>query len=237
MRPRYMIHTSPAREWYVHEYLIPAMTAQGIPRRHIRVWLDADGQGNLHATMASFRFLGKRLGGVTWHLQDDVLISHCFAAVTEQELLDQNLAVICGFCPDFTYDDHPREQYTGWTTPDKLWWSFPCIRIPNWLAKECATWFDKSEGHFNDSRLEFLYREGKGDDSFFSAFLEEKYRYVAPVFNCNPNLVQHVDDMLGGSLVNPERKETIRSKYWVEQGETEELMRFLDRRKHEKENG
>ena len=40
----YMIHAAPPRMWYVEEFLIPALLAQGIRREEILVALDDSGR-------------------------------------------------------------------------------------------------------------------------------------------------------------------------------------------------
>ena len=92
---RYMIHTCNNRYWYVHDYLIPSMLKQGIPKEDIVVYLDKYNEGNLTSCMHSFHSLPSRDN--VWHLQDDVVISRDFKSKIEQcESLDSFL--ICGFC-------------------------------------------------------------------------------------------------------------------------------------------
>ena len=52
---RYLIHTCLQRHWYVKDYLIPSMIAQGIPDEEIQVWLDSERKGNLASCIESFR--------------------------------------------------------------------------------------------------------------------------------------------------------------------------------------
>ena len=68
---RIMIHAVPRRMRYVNEVLIPQLEAQGF--EDVRVWLDANGRGNLRSCVESFASLPEE--GGTWHLQDDVLPS------------------------------------------------------------------------------------------------------------------------------------------------------------------
>lgn len=77
---KYMIHACPKRMWYVSDYLIPSMLAQGIDKGNIIVWNDIDGVGNLASCLASFASCQEE--GETWHLQDDVVICHDFAERT-----------------------------------------------------------------------------------------------------------------------------------------------------------
>ena len=65
-----MIHTCPERLWYVEEFLVPSLIAQGID--DIKVWNDERRVGNLASCLASFASCS---GGETWHMQDDVVIA------------------------------------------------------------------------------------------------------------------------------------------------------------------
>lgn len=241
MKPRYMIHTIPEREWYVREYLIPQLTTQGIPRRRIKIWCDRHHDGNLLSCMSSFLWCAEQAKArkdrdavpVTWHLQDDVVPKKRLAIYTER-LTDyfSDYPVICGFCADRVYGED-RSSYTGAVPPEHMWWSFQCIRIDDDLAGECAEWFFRHEDLFYKD-LDNLIAEGKGDDSVFEEFMRTVHPY-ATVHNLSPNLVQHVDDLLGGSVVNKGRLFPIRAKYWNDNGEMDELRRWLERRTHEKE--
>ena len=234
MKPRYMIHTIPEREWYVHGFLIPCMTAQGIARSRIKVWSDKDRLGNLMACMTGFQWCGEReKPGFTWHLQDDVVPRHNMALWTEQMYSRENivmLRVICGFCSDHTYEED-TSRYVGWVDWEKMWWSFQCIGMDDLLAGECAQWF-LDHGPFGVGWLDANVREGKGDDSIFRRFLEELYPDMQ-VVNLRPNLVQHVDDLLGGSVINKDREFPIRAAYWDDNGEMAALQRWLDKREKE----
>lgn len=71
----FLIHACRAREWYVNDFLIPSMTAQGIHKEDIEVWMDSNNDGCLFSCMKCFYEMGNRGDGDTWHLQDDVLLS------------------------------------------------------------------------------------------------------------------------------------------------------------------
>lgn len=202
----YMIHACPARMWYVDGFLIPSMLEQGILRDEIIVWCDTEGKGNLASCMESFAFCRDRPGG-TWHLQDDVMISHDFAQRSREYAGD---SIVCGFC----YSGYePGIPITGYVFPVLMWnSSFPCIFIPNKMAAECADWF------YADARarpeLAGWTESGKNDDNFFHAFCVEKYA-DAWVLNLAPHLVEHVDYIIGGSTINQWRDHTSRG-YWFE---------------------
>ena len=210
----YMIHASPARMWYVEEFLIPSMETQGISRKEIVIWNDTDGKGNLVSCMKSFGACGALSGGF-WHLQDDVIISSDFAEKTRQH--DQG--IVCGFgCENFG----PSMQYRGTVPALFMWYSFQCIRIPNEIAGECAGWFFEEAQYYPKYRQ--WVADKKHDDIFFREFLQERHPDLM-VENLAPNLVDHIDWLIGGTLINRLRAKQInRSAFWAE----EELITQLE---------
>lgn len=188
---RYMIHASPPRMWYVTEYLVPSMVEQGIPPDDIEIWNDTNGIGNLKSCLESFRACGKRSGG-TWHLQDDVIICRDFAERTRQY---EGEEIVCGYaCKNF-------ECLTqkGRVPGIFMWYSFPCTFIPNWIAGDFVRWYH-CYGKTMPQRQQ-LRLQGKGDDAFFKDYirLEREYDWV---INLYPPLVDHIDYLIGGTLVN-----------------------------------
>ena len=89
---KYMIHACPPRMWYVEEFLIPSMKAQGIKDEEITVWNDEKMEGNLPAFLASMKACAKEPGG-TWHIQDDVIISRAVRRADEGERRGHGLRV------------------------------------------------------------------------------------------------------------------------------------------------
>ena len=131
---RYMIHSAPSRQWYVDGYLIPSMLEQGIVRDDIVVWCDTEKKGNLQSFMESIKWCGDNPTDGTWHLQDDIIISRKFARTTKEF----NYGIVAGFCVNEWGPDWTK---TGNQPTKQLWYSFPCIRIPDKIAGECAHWF------------------------------------------------------------------------------------------------
>lgn len=209
---KFMIHACKARMWYVNDFMIPQMTEQGIPRESIRVWLDDTGKGNLISCMDSFLECGKS-NGHTWHLQDDILLCRDFV----ERIRGHPEGVVCGFYYIGFEDFEPQ---AGRVPAVFMWNSFPCIRIPDRIAGECAEWF------YNDARYRDEYQDwvksGKHDDGFWHDFYIEQHKEDW-VFNMKPNLAEHVDYLIGGSVVNKWRGHMCRSSSW----EDEELINEL----------
>lgn len=109
-----------------------------------------------------------------------------------------------------------------------MWYSFPCIRIPNDIIVEFLDWF-WNFGVKTPKGKEW-FKAGKFDDSFFYNFMN-KVKPNYKVVNLKPNIVDHIDFLLGGSVINKDRKEQIRAYYWNEDDVIKELEKELVGRK------
>lgn len=212
----YMIHTCPERLWYVRDYLIPSMQSQGIS--NIEIWNDIERKGNLQSFVDSMKECGRRAGG-TWHLQDDVVISSDFAKVTKMNCH----GIVCGYCND---KFGPNIALFGNVPVQFMWNSFPCIRIPNETAKAFYEWFTNDAMNDKTNRGRILQR--KFDDSFFQIFVIEHYEGL--VTNLKPNIVDHVDFLIGGSVINKARNHQSRAAYF-DGPEVEQLENELAKRR------
>lgn len=125
---KFLIHACPQRMWYVDEFLVPSLQAQGAT--DIEIWNDTEKKGNLFACMESF---ASRIGnGGTWHLQDDVIICHDFVERCEEH----DEGVVFGFaCRNF---GDRLDAYGEVYAPD-AWNSFQCVRIPDQWASDKRT--------------------------------------------------------------------------------------------------
>ena len=202
-----MIHACPAREWYVKDYLIPSLTSQGIDAKDIYLWMDWDRMGNLASCIDSFYYASK-LPGETWHLQDDVVISKDFARMAR----DAPAGVVCGFCVDKWENGNTTE---GKTIARYMWQSsFPCIKIPNDIAGSFVNWYINEGQHRAD--LQDYVQSGKKDDTLFYIYMLEKH-FSEPVTNMSKHMVDHVDWLIGGSIINGERDFIARSSRFNEE--------------------
>ncbi len=190
----FIIHTCSDREWYVDEFLIPSMLEQGIDPNDITVWIDRLKNGCLESCMQSWKSLP--LQGHTWHLQDDVIIARDFyKRVEEWEHFE---GIVCGLCTNY---DKDRKHFCNQVSTNltQIWFSFPCIRIPNKLAKKCAMYF------YSTTEYDKWKNWKRGDDSVFRDYLK-KHTTGVKYINLNPNLVDHIDYLLGGSTNNKKGK-------------------------------
>ena len=200
---KYLIHTIPERRWYVDKYLVPSMIAQGIAENNVTIYEDRRKRGNLKSFLISCGRLP--VDGGTWHLQDDVLICSDFKERTEK----YDSGLVCGFS-SYIFDG---ELQPGEVHPDKMWYSFPCIRIPNNIAHECVDWI---QSHIigNPNYREW-WENGTNDDWMFKEFMKYVYSSII-VLNLSPNLVQHIDWLIGGSSICDRDSKSVISQYWNE---------------------
>ncbi len=214
-----MIHACPQRMWYVEDLLIPQLLEQGADS--VAIWNDDEGLGNLEACMRAFRHCAGH--GGTWHIQDDVLPCRDFVQRCREYESD---GIVYGFCNEQFRDD---PENTGRVRVSDAWHSFQCVRIPDDTARECSEWF--YSGGWRESTLpELAILKGmkKGDDSFFREFLLMR-RSRSSVTNAEPNLVEHVDWIVGGSILSPWRGFLARAYYWEDEALVEDLKQQIMR--------
>ena len=219
-----MIHACPQRMWYVKEFLVPSMLAQGIREEEIEIRCDTEGKGNLFSCMERFRSCGERAAescdpeSGTWHLQDDVLICRDFAERTGA----QDSGIVCGFaCRNFG----PSMQERGRMPVGFMWYSFQCTRIPDSIAGECADWFFSEAQYY--PKYQTKVAEKMHDDQFFRDFLAERHGDLW-ITNLAPNLVEHIDWLIGGTTINQMRAfKTNRAEFWEDEALVKELEEAL----------
>ena len=199
-----MIHACPQRMWYVDGFLVPALAAQGADR--VRIWNDTDAHGCLTACMEAFASCAG--DGGTWHIQDDVLLSRDFVRAAREH----DEGVVYGFCCEYFLDD---PDLTGTVYVPDAWHSFQCVRIPDSYARECAEWYFSGAWRQESPEPELYALEAKneGDDGFFREFLQCRHG-TETVRNMRPNMVEHVDLLLGGSVLHAYGEYRATAHYW-----------------------
>ena len=211
---QYMIHAMPKRMWYVEDYLIPSMLEQGIAREQITVYNDIKKEGNLRACLNAFsNCIGE---GGTWHLQDDVCICEDFKTITEAV----DFGLVCGFSSKL-YDGEGR---IGAVDMQQMWFSFPCIRIPNDYARECSEWVSKYI--IGNPVYRDFWVNGVNDDWAFRTYLREFHKQDKAL-NIAPNLVDHVDYLLGGGTGKGKREQPCRAQYWKDNDKSVQRLEEL----------
>jgi len=213
----YIIHTCAERKWYVENYLIQALTEQHI--NHIAVYIDYNKDGQIKSLINSYKCIGDK---DAWHLQDDIIISSRFKELTEKN----NSGIVCGFCNGFS------SGQPGITNVWNMWYSMPCIRIPGSIFAHFVRWLQNEDAHKN---YRDYFEENKHDDVLFQSFLKDNYSRTS-VLNLAPNVVNHIDYLLGGSLLNKSRnydRQFIMSKYWDEPDLLSDIEDKLEERRKE----
>lgn len=222
---KYMIHYCENRQWYVFDYLVSSMIEQGIDRNNIMFWPDLIGNGCLKSFINSMHHISQNfsLEDGIWHLQDDVIISKDFKKQTE--LYDDG--IVCGFCPSTR-----PEVKEGIVYGEDMWFSFPCMRMPNHVADSFIKWFDAF--CVGNKQYRMWIKANKYNDTFFHIYVEDYYNNV-PILNLSPNIVDHIDFLLGGSTINQGRKEPIRALYFEDIDLIDELEVKLNEEKINKD--
>ncbi len=215
MSAKYIIHACPQRMWYVDGYLIPSMKSQGIEDIDIRC--DHEGLGCLESCMRIFESMPEE--GGAWHMQDDVVISSRFRELTEEH----DSGVVCGHCYSLHRD---RRDAVGWVEPTQMWFSFPCIRIPNRSARGCAEYYRRVI--VPDPQYAGWISAKRYDDTIFSvymSFMQSREK----VLNLVPNVVAHIDYLIGGTVCNAATR-TAPETYFDEPERIEELKAMLSKK-------
>lgn len=222
---KYIIHACNSRMWYVDGYLVPSMLEQGINKDDIIVWLDKNNEGNLPAFLKCMEFCGKSEEHGFWHLQDDVIISRKFKEYTER----YDTGLVAGFASSYDSDPYFNKQVevpSGTVNIKDLWYSFCCIRIPNLLVRKFLDWWIKIAVKDGEV-IRVCINDKKNDDWAFRRFIMSYYPDMI-VQNLKPNLVDHIDYIIGGSIINKERygRET-KSLYFEDTDLIEQLKERL----------
>lgn len=211
---KYLIHAYPKRMWYVEQYLIPSMINQGIAKNDISVYNDSKGIGNLRACMEAFASVPDNDEG-TWHIQDDVIICKDFKQRTEAH----DTGIVCGFSSLFY--DGDIEENKQLVKREQMWFSFPCIRIPNKWARECSEWVCTQI--IGNPVYKKYWENGVNDDWAFRTYLSTFHKDCVAL-NIVPCLVDHIDYLIGGGSGKVERNKPVTAQYWTD----DDLVRELE---------
>lgn len=186
-----LIHACPEREWYVNDYLVPRIRELEREKPvNLDVYVDEARLGNQRAFLYSVeKYCTADVS--TWHLQDDVWPSDDF--IDTMELYENVQGIICGFGTRTAC----RGKIPGWTTADGMYTSFQCIRIPGNLIFDFRDYVVR--------RYTANINTDKWDDALFREYLLRKAPFY-PVLNLAPSIVEHVDYIIGGSIINKQRK-------------------------------
>lgn len=212
--PKILIHACNRRIEYVIGFLEPRLKDQGF--KNIEVFLDSENKGCLASYIESYKKLPRK--GHTWHLQDDVLPDRRFYQwACESESFD---GIICGFGNKWFYN---KEMFGEAHNQHEMFYSFPCIRIPNIICHEWLEWFERVKDEVPEiaSRLS----ENKYVDYFFKLFIGSNPGKI-PILNFKPCIVEHIDDYIGHSVVNAARVMPARALIFEDDESLEEFKKW-----------
>ena len=219
---KFIVRSCNKRLWYVKQFLIPDLIENGISEDDIIHINDDNQEGCLSNWLRACRTQLEECDGGAWHLQDDVLIASNFSEVAGSVPTD----IVCnGFV---TKDFNPKEIYDIGIVPvQKYWCSFPCIYVPDVLIAEFLDWYHQKivvEGKYRK-----YVEMRRYDDRFFWQLMKERHK-DDNCLNIVPNMVEHVDNLLGGSVANNDiAKRKAKSFYWVEPDKEKELIRRMEK--------
>lgn len=214
---RFLIHAIPEREENIAK-LMAAHALSPLKDVEMLIYNDQEHEGNLPAYIESIKWLVKRtdIGGheLIWHLQDDILLLPNFwdRVKTYGKQYEESLSskdgssyIYCGFTSNADYVDGRGWKATGEVVPEAMFYSFPCIGIPLWLSGMFVNWivFD----HHTTEETTWI-NTGKFDDSLWQHFICQEWDRITrdgpvKIINLPKCLVDHRDDLCGGSVVNP----------------------------------
>ena len=215
---KYMIHACPKRMWYVNDFLIPDMLRQGISVDDIIIWNDEKEEGNLTAWRKSCEYIKGNFPveeGI-WHLQDDVVLSNDFAEKSvEMAKMDM---IVNAFVSKRA---NPKKYASvGKRLVRRYWFSFPCLYIPNRYIHSFVRWY--YENGVVEEPYKSVIDQNKGDDYLFWVAVKVFHR-TEYIYNLAPNLADHIDYLLGGSVCNGQRGGYATAEYFEDHKKVEEL--------------
>lgn len=217
-----MIHACIDRMHYVEGFLVPTLLKDGWEEEEVEVYEDTKEEGCLKAYLHSFKSLPGE--GDTWHLQDDVLPDRRFKWFAEKWADYDGIINAFGNVRFYKPADFGPVPDAG-----KMFYSFPCLRIPNALAHEFVAWVN---ANMNKPQYIQYTSAGKYVDWLFKQFIGRNERGIG-ILNMRPCLVEHVDEYCGGSQVNKQRQNPAKALQFEDSQQLERLKEW--RRKYEEE--
>lgn len=222
----FLIHTCPKRLWYVEEFLVPSLKEQGILEGDIFIYNDANRDGNLVSCMKSFLYYSGAFPNERdiWNLQDDILLCRDFYKRCST-LSSAGWDIVMGYCSE-GYPD--RDCITFPTISNHLWWSAPCMKL---TAEIMGLISDRFWKVLPTNKKYLLYHTiQKCDDVMINDWIGENLKNNIKIMQVSPNLVDHVDYIIGGSLVNAQRPSIAKSKDFVDSDLVDILRKDIERR-------
>ena len=211
----YLIRATSKRQWYVDDFLIPEMKKQGISEREIKVFNDNTGNLNSFINMCYFIVENYNWDDFVWVLQDDVMISDNFHYITDRYCFQE----ANGFCSSVN-----SIKDVGYVLPEKSWLSFQCKNFRVDKIRYFIDWFEVNSQY--NELVKSLVNTGIHDDLIYHYF---ELEIVSGVHNLSPNIVEHVDYLIGGSIINKTREFYIKSQNFEDKEKIKNLKLLIDK--------
>lgn len=214
---RFLIHAIPEREENVAK-IMASHALSCCKDIELCIYTDDEHEGNLPAYLKSITFMMEANDisdqELVWHLQDDVLLlpnfwERCkaYGKTYEKDMYEiPEYDIFCGFTSSADYiPDRGWKAAAIGVLPEAMFYSFPCIGIPLWVSIEFAKWV-RDESVHTAQELNWIWNK-KYDDSLFQNYICSRWDKELDGKLCIHNLpkclVDHRDDLCGGSVVNP----------------------------------
>lgn len=199
----FVIHCVPKRRKWVDGYIIPELKKHN---QEYIVYEDTKGDGNLKSFTKSLDKV-KNIPKGCWHIQDDIYFASDFFERIDNFPRDM---LILGF----TTADWCRGRF-GTQSIRTAWLSFQCLYIP---TKYVRGFKDYLKEDYNSNKS--LIDAGCYDDTLFHKYLMKHFKDDW-CWNEKPNLVNHIDYLIGGTTLDKEFKPHT-ALYWDDDIETME---------------
>lgn len=217
----FLIHTYKSRRWYVDEFLVPSLLRQGIDENSVYIY-DDPGDGNLKACLKSYLYYGQIFPGEKiWNLQDDILICRDFAERCKR--LSEEHDIVYGYCGDCG-EDYKYDISTPKGTKE-LWWSQPCIMMSGKIMNDISDYF-WTNVYTNENYILYL-SHGICDDIIVNDYVGNLINSGIDIWQERPSLVEHIDYLIGGSLVNNKRPGITKAIDFPDPDLVEELKNYI----------
>lgn len=213
---RYLIHGVPERADNIAN-IMAAHAVSKMKDTELIFHIDGEHKGNLPSYIDSIDFMTRSNDisrhELIWHLQDDVVLlpnfwenTNRYGKMYEDSLYEGPYYIFCGFTSNADYIEGRGWKKSGEDVlPEAMFYSFPCIGIPLWISQAFVRWI-KDGPHSNEENSWIAAK--KFDDSLFRNFIcknwdKELLDGKVRIYNLPKCLVDHRDDLCGGSVVNP----------------------------------
>lgn len=193
----FVIHCVPKRRKWVDGYIIPELKKH---KEKYIIYEDKKGDGNLKSFTNSLDKV-KDIPNGCWHIQDDIYFAKDFFERIKKMPKDM---LILGFTSADWCLGAPGTQFIS-----GAWLSFQCVYIPTRYTKGFRQFLKDYYDEYKD-----MIDQNCNDDTLFKKHLLKNFPSDW-VWNEKPNLVNHIDYLIGGTTIHKNFKPHL-ALYWDE---------------------